>query len=315
MSKLYTTPRGYMATIGFFDGVHLGHRHLISQLCSEARRLGFDSMVITFDRHPRQVLCPDHAPRLLTTCDDKLRLLRATGADRIETLHFDRAMAAMTASDFMLITLSERLGVSRLMIGYDNRFGHNRAEGYDDYVAYGRSIGMTVTRYEPLDVDGLRVSSSLVRRLLDEGDIATANRCLGREYAITGRVVEGFKEGRRLGFPTANISPDDPCLLIPRNGVYAVRVTTGGVTIPAVMNIGDNPTFHRAATTLEAHLLDFHSDLYGESVHVTFDSRLRDERRFDSPDELKAQIARDTQAVRAFYGIGHSDTFSHDTHQ
>lgn len=290
----------YCATIGFFDGVHRGHQFVIGRLNTMAHEAGMQSMAVTFDRHPRQVVDTTYTPRLITPCHEKLRLLKATGVDRIEVLAFDKAMAAMSARDFMRCVLRDRLGVARLLIGYDNRFGHNRAEGPDDYVRYGRELGMDVVLNTPTDVDGLRVSSSLIRRMLGLGDVAEAETCLGRPFAICGTVQHGYEEGRKMGFPTANIRPDCTEQIVPATGVYATRLSAeGGPWLKSMTNIGTNPTFGRTQTTIETHVIDFDGDLYGRRVRLEFRSRLRDERKFDSVDKLRRQIERDRDEVAA----------------
>lgn len=288
----------YCATIGFFDGVHRGHQHVIGCLSSIARARGMKSMIITFDRHPRQVVHADYVPQLLSAPSEKLRLLRETGVDSVEVLHFDSDMARMPAREFMQTVLHDRLGVALLLTGYDNRFGHNRSEGFEDYVRYGKEMGMEVMECTPTDIDGLRVSSSLVRRLLADGDVAEAGRCLGRSYRFGGTVAHGYQEGRRLGFPTANICPDMAEQLIPLVGVYAARVAVeDGKPMPAMLNIGTNPTFQRSSLTIEAHIIGFDGDIYGKHVTVEFCSRLRGERRFDSIDALRSQLLADREAV------------------
>lgn len=290
----------YCATIGFFDGVHRGHQFVIARLRNMACEAGMQSMVITFDRHPRQTVDAAYAPRLITPHDEKLRLLKATGIDRIEVLAFDKAMAAMSARDFMRCVLRDRLGVARLLIGYDNRFGHNRAEGFDDYVCYGRELGIEVVQNTPTDVDGMRVSSSLVRRLLAHGDVDGAAVCLGRPYALEGIVQHGYEEGRKMGFPTANILPDCDMQIVPRGGVYATRLSAeGGQWMASVTNIGSNPTFGRTRQTIESHVICFDGNLYGRRVRLEFCRRLRDERKFDSVDELRRQIERDCAEAEA----------------
>lgn len=291
----------YCATIGFFDGVHRGHQFMIDRLNDMAHEEGKRSLVITFDRHPRQVVHTDYVPQLITTATEKLQLLRSTAADRIEVLHFDTDMARLSAHDFMRYVLHDKYGVVTLLTGYDNRFGHNRAEGFADYVRYGEEIGIKVRQNTPIDVDGLRVSSSLVRRLLiDEGNAEEAARCLGRPYSITGCVAHGFQEGRRMGFPTANIVPESTEKLTPKGGVYAARASVeGGEWMPAMLNIGTNPTFRREHLSIEAHIIGFSGDIYGKRVCIEFVRRLRDERRFDSAEALQAQLEADRKAVLA----------------
>lgn len=288
----------YCATIGFFDGVHRGHQFMIDSLTTMAHAQGRQSLVITFDRHPRQVVHADYVPQLITTTDEKLQLLHATAADRIEMLHFDTQMAQLSAYEFMRQVLHEKYGVAMLLTGYDNRFGHNRAEGFADYVRYGEEMGMEVRQNTPIDIDGLRVSSSLIRRLIVEGNITEASNCMGHPYSITGCVAHGFQEGRRIGFPTANIVPESAEKLVPGNGVYATRVSVeGGEWMPAMLNIGTNPTFQRLQTTIEAHIIGFDGDIYGRKVRVEFGRKLRDEQRFESVEALQKQLEADKKEV------------------
>ncbi len=288
----------YCATIGFFDGVHRGHQFMIDSLTTMAHAQGRQSLVITFDRHPRQVVHADYVPQLITTTDEKLQLLHATAADRIEVLHFDAQMAQLSAYEFMRQVLHEKYGVAMLLTGYDNRFGHNRAEGFDDYVRYGEEMGMKVLQNTPIDIDGLRVSSSLIRRLIVEGNITEASNCMGHPYSITGSVAHGFQEGRRIGFPTANIVPESAEKLVPGNGVYATIVSVeGGEWMPAMLNIGTNPTFQRQQTTIEAHIIGFEGDIYGRKVRVEFGRKLRDEQRFESVEALQKQLEADKKEV------------------
>ena len=296
-----------IATIGFFDGVHLGHCHLINMLKKVARERSVQSCVITFDRHPRQVVQPEWCPDMLTTLDEKTQLLKATGIDRCEVLHFDREMASQSARDFMLHTLKERLGVSILVTGYDNRFGHNRSEGFEDYVRYGKEIGIEVIKGEELTVGSTNVSSSSIRRMLKEGNIEDATRCLGHEYQLTGTVGAGEHIGRTIGFPTANIRPNDSSKLIPANGVYAVDVWSESeedyskseviTRRRAMLNIGTRPTFDGKATTIEVHIPGFKGDLYGKTLTIAFISKIREEICFDSPEALVEQLNKDLDII------------------
>lgn len=288
----------YCATIGFFDGVHRGHQFMIDSLTTMAHAQGRQSLVITFDRHPRQVVHADYVPQLITTTDEKLQLLHATAADRIEVLHFNAQMAQLSAYEFMRQVLHEKYGVAMLLTGYDNRFGHNRAEGFADYVRYGEEMGMKVLQNTPIDIDGMRVSSSLIRRLIVDGNITEANNCMGHPYSITGSVAHGFQEGRRIGFPTANIVPESAEKLVSGNGVYATRVSVeGSEWMPAMLNIGTNPTFQRQQTTIEAHIIGFEGDIYGRKVRVEFGRKLRDEQRFESVEALQKQLETDKKEV------------------
>ena len=299
----------YTATIGFFDGVHRGHRFLIERLMADARSHGLQSMVITFDEHPRRVLGSDFQPRLLTTLDEKCRLLAQTGIGRTEVLHFDRQLAQLSARRFMADILRGRLGVRRLFIGYDNRFGHNREETFADYVRYGRELGMEVVQTPQLEPSGRHISSSVVRHDLEQGALADANEALGYTYFLSGTVVGGEHVGRSIGFPTANIEPSSADKLIPRAGAYAVgvRIDDEEQERPAMMNIGTRPTFGSHRQTLEAHLLDFHGDLYAHRLTVSFSHWLRPERAFDSAEALVRQLEKDrTAALRILNNELHS---------
>jgi len=278
------------------------------------------SLLITFDRHPRSVFAPAAVPPLLTTAEEKMELLRATGVDEIYVLPFDKEMAALTAKEFMQQVLKEQLGVEVLVIGYDHRFGRptpatksqgtlqaaNAVEGFPEYQAYGREMGIEVVLAKELE--GEHVSSSEIRKALADGDVQRAAQLLGRPYTWTGRVVHGHEVGRQLGFPTANLVAVENGQgtmdngqwtvgkMLPARGAYAV---VGGM-----LNIGSRPTIGNGAdVSIEAHLFDFHGDLYGKTLTVSFLARLRDERRFESEEELIRQLERDREAcLKAPYG-------------
>lgn len=293
-----------MATIGFFDGVHLGHRYLINDVIQQADGAeGLRSMVITFDQHPRQVLHKEYQPKLLTTADEKLALFEKTGVDCCAVLHFDQEVAAMSAEEFMRSVLLERLNVRRLLIGYDHRFGHNRSEGFNDYVRYGQQMGIEVVKANAFTLNGVNVSSSVVRNFLMEGHADMARLCLGYPYFITGNIVGGFHEGRKMGFPTANISPRCADKLIPSHGVYAVKVRLEGhdELLSGMMNIGHRPTFGGESVTLEVNILDFSGDIYGQTIDVLLFKKLRDERQFNSIEGLVEQLKQDKEEVKRLF--------------
>ena len=297
----------YAATIGFFDGVHSGHRFVLEQLCQQAKEHGWPSMAITFDRHPRQVVHSDWHPLLLTTLDEKIQLLTTTGVDMLVVLHFDQQMASLSARDFMQQVLSDQLGVRMLLTGYDNRFGHRSEdcnEGFEDYAAWGRELGMEVVCGLPLTAppstinhQPSTISSSFIRRLLGEGRIEEATQCLGRPYNLPGKVVHGEQQGHRLGFPTANLCPN-ALRIVPGGGVYAVRVHTAEGLYGGMTNIGLRPTFDGHRQTIETHLFNYDGDLYGKRLTIDFLTRLRDEQHFDSPEALARQIDLDAQAAK-----------------
>lgn len=288
-----------VTTIGFFDGVHRGHQYLIRQVQAEAQRRGVDACIVTFAEHPRRTLAADFQPRLLTTLDEKLDLLADAGVDRCCVLRFDREMASLHARDFMKQYLKDRLHAEALIAGYDHRFGAGREEGFAHYVHYGQQLGIDVKRARPLEAAGVVVSSSATRRFLEAGNVEMAALCLGRPYDLSGTVAHGHEVGRTLGFPTANVVPGTADKIIPAAGVYAARCTTNGQCYDAMVNVGTRPTFDGdGSLTIEAHLFNFDADLYGQPLRVDFIARLREERRFDSPDDLRRQLEADARDTR-----------------
>lgn len=284
----------YVATIGCFDGVHLGHQTLVSRVRNEAQKRGLLSAVVTFDRLPRQLFDPTFRPSLLSTASEKQSQLASLGVDEVIVLPFTHEVARLTAMAFMQ-RLSEQMGVEVLVTGYDNRFGHNRSEGFEDYVRYGRLLGMDVLRGEVACFPGTdeAVSSSAIRQLLNEGDVTKAASGLSRYYGLTGRVVRGEHIGHELGFPTANLKPLHPDKLIPASGAYAVWANVKGSRMPAMMNIGSRPTFGGTMQTLEVNIFGEVGDVYGCELTVDFVARLREEQRFDSREALVRQLESD----------------------
>ena len=294
-----------VATIGFFDGVHRGHRFLIDRVIEEAQRSGMSSAVITFDRHPREVLQTDYQPDLLSTLDEKLLLLSKTHVDNTVVLHFDASLAALTAHDFMRDVLQRQLKVRKLIIGYDNRFGHNRSEGFDEYVRYGKELGIEVIRADAFLPDDVRVSSSVIRTCLREGRVEEANRLLGYDYTIESRIVSGYQNGRKMGFPTANLDVTRCQQLLPASGVYAVlvRLKDSVGWKRGMMNIGHRPTFNGTTTSMEVNLFNFSGDLYGQELLVSFISKIRDEHKFDSIEALAEQLQHDKVQINKLFDM------------
>ena len=288
-----------VATIGFFDGVHRGHQFLISHLVETARQDGMPAVVITFDEHPRKVLQSDYQPEMLSTLDSKLLLLSKTEVDDAVVLHFTREMAAMSAREFMQQVLHDHLHVKKLFIGYDHRFGHNREETFEDYVRYGKEMGIEVIKNQAYSMNGINISSSVIRSFLKEGEVDMANQCLGYPYTIIGKVVNGYHEGRKLGFPTANLDLSHFGQMIPAPGVYAVKARLEGTVVwkQGMMNIGTRPTFDGKQLTLETHIFNFEGDIYDQLLLVSFVKRIRGERKFESPEELAAQLKEDEQMI------------------
>ena len=293
------------ATIGVFDGVHAGHRQVIKQMMDEAQQHGYKSMVITFDKLPQQLFVPGFQAQLITTLDEKIQLLGELGIDYLVVLPFDMQIAQLTAREFMAQILHEHLNVKALCIGYDNQFGRGRQETFGDYVEYGKALNIHVFKAMEVCPDGfdVPVSSSLIRHLItEEGKVFEASQMLKHYYKLTGRVVAGEHIGTGLGYPTANVVPDNAEKLIPADGVYAVLASIdGSEPMQAMMNIGKRPTFNGKQRTLEVNILDFKGDLYGKQVAISFVKLVRLEQHFSSADELKRQIEKDEVLIRDIF--------------
>lgn len=293
------------ATIGVFDGVHAGHRQVIRQMMDEAQQHGYKSMVLTFDKLPQQLFVPGFQPQLITTLDEKIQLLEELGIDYLVVLPFDMQIAQLTAREFMTQILHEHLNVKALCIGYDNQFGRGRMETFDDYVEYGKALGMRVFKAIEVQFEGfdVPVSSSLIRHMIaEEGKVFETSQMLKHYYKLTGSVVAGEHIGTGLGYPTANVVPDNAEKLIPADGVYAVWASIeGGEPMQAMMNIGKRPTFDGKQRTLEVHIFDFEGDLYGKQIAVSFAHIVRYERYFSSAEELKRQIKKDEVSIKELF--------------
>ncbi len=292
--------RGCVATIGNFDGVHLGHQAVLGQLAEKAEQLGLPTTVVTFEPHPQEWFFPDRAPPRLTRLREKLTALRRYSVDRVLVLRFDARLAAMEAAAFVERILVDGLGVRHLVVGDDFRFGRNRAGDFAFLRAMGARHGFDVVAMHSFRIDGARVSSTRIREALAGGDMDTAEKLLGRPYRMCGRVAHGDRRGRGIGFPTANLHLHRRAS--PVLGVFAVEVFgVPGEPVPGVANVGVRPTVDGTRALLEVHLLDFEGDLYGRYVQVDFLHKLRDERRFASFEALRAQIRRDVEAARAWF--------------
>ena len=294
-----------VAATGFFDGVHLGHRSVLERLRSVARQRGEESLVVTFWPHPRSVLQQDaDRLRLLTTLDEKRRRLLALGIDRVEVLPFNRAFSMLPARSFVKEYLVEKFGVSTLILGYDHRLGHDSFETPQQMMEAVASCGVEPLRVEEFIAGDRAVSSTQIRAELFRGDVCAAASMLGYDYELCGVVVAGNRIGRTIGFPTANMQLYEPLKLVPANGVYAVRVDVLGERYGGVCNIGTRPTVALGgARTIETHILGFDQEIYGLDLRIEFCGRLRDERRFDSLDSLKLQLAEDAKNASALLNI------------
>jgi riboflavin kinase/FMN adenylyltransferase len=290
-----------VVTVGNFDGVHLGHRSILARVVQRARELDCQPVALTFDPHPAKVLKPEANLRLLTTPAQKVVLLEGAGVN-VVVQPFTREFAAIQAREFVRDYFVERLKVREVVIGHDYRFGYKRQGTIELLQQMGQSLGFTVQVVWAVEVQDAVVSSSLIRAMLQLGKVREANRLLGRAYGVTGRVVTGKgRGGKILGVPTANLASEND--LLPSCGIYAVWVIRDGKRLPGVANIGTCPTFENQDLTLEAHLLDFTGDLYGEVLQVEFVARLRDEQRFPSIDELAAQIRADMAEARGMLAV------------
>ena len=298
--------RGTAVTIGAYDGVHRGHREVIGRVRALAQDEGLESAVVTFDRHPASVVRPESAPKLLTDLEQKLELLAETSVDHALVVHFDASRAAESAEEFVQEILVDALNAKRIVVGADFHFGNGRRGNVALLTEMGASLGFGVQGIDLVGIDGHaaaeaeRVSSTGIRRALLDGDLDLANEALGRPYEIRGLVGRGDQRGRDWGFPTANVAvPDD--ILLPRDGIYAGWYERpDGSVHAAAISLGRRPTIYEQQpfSLLEAHLLDFEGDLYGERARVRFVAWLRGDERFDSVDALVEQIGRDCDAAR-----------------
>ena len=283
---------------GFFDGVHTGHRHVITQLIEAAAARGDESMVVTFWPHPRNVLQKEaRSLRLLTTLAEKKQMLLEMGVDRVEVLDFTKDFSRMTTQEYLLM-LKEKFGAKTVLVGYDNRMGCD-AKDADQVAQTAVQVGLEAVRTQMIPSEhGYAVSSTKIRQKLEEGDVQAASAMLGYDYSLLGVVVAGNRIGRTLGFPTANMQLYEPLKLVPGNGVYFVRVNTLGQDWYGMCNVGCRPTVGQGNTrTIETHIFDFDEEIYGLDIKVTFIRKVRDEVRFASLDELKTQLETDKQNI------------------
>ena len=282
-----------VATIGTFDGVHQGHRHVLEQVVGLAQKKGLDAVAVTFANHPLCVLRPEVKPQMLTLENEKAELLKLAGVNRVVLLDFTEDLARMSALDFMRVVLKERLNVKVLMIGYDNHIGHDH-KGFDECSQYGEALGIEVRGCDELRM-GNGISSTEIRRALQEGKVEAANRLLGYSYFLQGEVVEGFQNGRKLGYPTANLQVAAN-KLVPKNGAYFVKTEYGY----GMLNVGTRPTLHNGKQrSIEVHVFDFEESLYGKSMRMELLCWLRGEREFDSLQSLQEQLEDDERECRS----------------
>jgi riboflavin kinase / FMN adenylyltransferase len=285
-------------TVGTFDGVHQGHIEVLRILARAAAARDALSVLVTFDPHPLRVVRPDVAPQLLTTPAEKIEILAQAPIDRVAFLHFTPALAAYEPREFVQEFLIRRLGMQHLVIGYDHGFGKGRSGDAEALKRIADELGFSVEVVAPVRSGNERISSSGIRRMLAEGDARAAARALGRPYSLTGTVIRGEGQGRKLGFPTANLGLDHPDKLLPLEGIYAVRAALRDRLVDGVLHLGPRPTFPGLAPTVELHLFDFDADMYGMRVRVDFIERIRAIARFESVDALIVAMRDDCVRAR-----------------
>jgi riboflavin kinase/FMN adenylyltransferase len=286
-------------TIGTFDGVHIGHKKIISRIEEIAREENGESILITFDPHPRIVLSNDDSVRLLTTLNEKTELLRANGIDNLVVAKFSRSFSEMTPEEYITDFLYKRFQPNVVVIGYDHKFGKNRAGDINFMKDKGAELGFRLEEIPKQQVDEMSVSSTKIRQALQEGNIQQANSLLGHAYTVEGTVVRGDGIGRQLGYPTANLQVDEPYKLIPADGVYAVRVNYQETTYNGMLSIGIRPTFNGKMRTIEVNIFDFDQDIYGQKIKLAFVEKIRPEIEFADADELIKKMDEDRQSALA----------------
>jgi riboflavin kinase / FMN adenylyltransferase len=291
--------RGSVVTMGNFDGIHLGHQALVRHTVEESKQLGYPSIVLTFEPHPLKVLAPERAPCLLLSYQDKLDLFQAFGVDIVIAQRFDREFASIAAEDFVRRFLVGRLKTKKLWVGRDLRFGQGRKGGTGDLIRVAPEVGFQVGVLDPISSDGIRISSSRIRGLVEAGCVDEVRPMLGRYHFVSGRVVTGQGRGRKLGFPTANISSQTE--VVPLNGIYATLIEVKSRQWLSVSSVGVNPTFGDGPRTVESFIFDFKSEIYGEAVKLSFVKRIRDEKKFSTVEDLIAQMHGDVERARVIF--------------
>jgi riboflavin kinase/FMN adenylyltransferase len=296
----FSTSEKTFVTIGTFDGVHFGHQQIIEKLVLEAKKANKKSVLLTFFPHPRMVLQKDNSLELINTIEERADLLKKTGLDYLIIHPFSKEFSRMTALDFVRDILVNQLNISKLIIGYDHHFGKNREGNIVQLTEYSHLYDFTVEEIPAQDIDNVSVSSTKVRRALAEGNIKTANNYLGYNFMLSGIVVNGKQLGGKIGYPTANIDIKESYKLIPKTGVYVVKSTIDKKVIFGIMNIGNRPTLDGGYQTIEVHFLDFNANLYNKSLTIELLYFLRDEKKFNSIENLILQIRNDEQIARNY---------------
>lgn len=284
-----------VVTIGTFDGVHVGHQKIINKLVKIAKKEGLHAAILTFFPHPRMVLQSDSNIKLINTIDEKSEILKTFGVDNLVIHEFTREFSRLTALEFVRDVLVEKLHVKHLIVGYDHRFGRNRSANIEDLREFGETYNFKITEITAKEIDEVAVSSTKIRNSLIEGNIQLANKYLGYNFMLIGKVVKGRSLGSKIGFPTANIQVNEHYKLIPKKGSYVVKVYVNDSEVYGMMNIGENPTIKGKGSSIEVHLFDFNKNIYDQNLKIQLLHRLRDEQKFNSVEDLKIQLSKDQE--------------------
>tara|TARA_R110000850_G_scaffold201744_1_gene327602 strand:- start:45411 stop:46292 length:882 start_codon:yes stop_codon:yes gene_type:complete len=280
-------------TLGTFDGVHIGHQKILQKLVKQANANGLESILLTFFPHPRMVLKQDEKIQLLNTIEEKSKLIEETGVDNLIIHPFDSTFSELSAEEFVKKILIDKLNLAKIIIGYDHKFGKNRSADINDLIILGKKYNFEVEQISAKEIDDISISSTKIRKALLNGNIELVTSYLGHNYSFFGTIVEGKKIGRTINYPTANLQISEDYKLIPKNGVYVVSSNIDNKTIFGMMNIGNNPTVHGDSESIEIHFFNFNEDIYTKKICVNLLSRIRDEQKFDSLNELKKQLDLD----------------------
>lgn len=298
--KSYKPNKDAVVTIGTFDGVHIGHQKIIKRLIKTAKENNLESVILTFFPHPRMVLQKDSNIKLINTIQERTKILNSLGIDNLLVKKFTNVFSRLSAEDFVKKILVDKLHVKKVIIGYDHRFGRNRNANIDDLKTFGTLYNFEVEEISVQDIDDVAVSSTKIRKALNEGDIEKANKYLGYDFMLTGKVVKGKGLGRELGFPTANIQINEDYKLIPKQGSYVVSSVIKKQQIFGMLNIGMNPTVNGEKESIEVHFFNFNEDIYNKKIQINLLHRLRNEVKFNSLDELKNQLATDKETSLSY---------------
>ena len=289
----FNSTKKTIVTIGTFDGVHIGHQKIIEKLIQESKSSDSESLILTFFPHPRMVLHETSSIKLLNTINEKSSLLEKMGLDNLVIHPFDKEFSNLSAEEFVKTILVDLFNVQKIIIGYDHRFGKNRAANIENLIEFGEKYGFEVEQISAQEIDSVSVSSTKIRVAITNGNMAVANEFLGYDYLLSGKIIQGKQLGRTIGFPTANLKIKENYKLIPKIGVYIVKSILQEKTVFGIMNIGLNPTVNGEDLSIEVHFLDFDSDIYDTEITVSVIERIRDEQKFTSIDLLKSQIQKD----------------------